>query len=298
MGYTLYTNSDFDALVSALILKDEITIDTIIFVDPSDVTAGNIKHTDSSLAVAANIPPVPGVSLWFDHHRSNVERDAEFEGKCEIAPSCARVIENYYGRNNYPTLLEAADKIDTANFSRDDLLNPPAFDLISLTISGNIHNPEAMEYNRHLLTLLEDTPEKALADALVQKRMTSYKHDLAMVKTYIENHIELVGNVAVVDLREAPTQTILESSFKFLHYAAMPEATVAIRIYHPNLDTSLVRFQVGRSILNPRPSQVDIASILKPLGGGGHAAAGGCTVSVDNFEQTFTTILSGLQDKS
>ena len=291
MGYTVYTNSDFDALVSVLLLQEELTIDEIIFVDPSQVNNNEVLHTRGTPAVAANIPAFAGITLWFDHHKSNLADSEVLPGSCEIAPSCARVIENYYQRNRFPELLQAADKIDTADFSAEDLLNPSSYDLVSLTISGNIHDTHEMEYNRYLLTLLPKTPQDILTDPQVAQRVTKYQEDLSHVSEYIQKHTKLVGTVAVVDLREAPTTWILDSSFKFLHYVAFPEATIAIRLYHPNLDKEHIRFQVGRSIVNPKPSKADVASILKPLGGGGHAAAGGCTITTKHLQETYETIL-------
>ena len=133
-----------------------------------------------------------------------------------------------------------------------------------------------------------------LIDPKVKAESDSFSATQQRVKEYIKSHSSLQQNVAVVDLRDVTDMTILHSSFKFLHYAIVPEATVAMRIYHPNLDPTKVRFQVGRSFIHPHPSQVDIAEVLKPLGGGGHSAAGGCTVATELFQETFDTIITQL----
>lgn len=53
---------------------------------------------------------------------------AEVEGDRWPAPSCARVIYEYYGGDEklgrYKEMLEAADKADSAQFSREEILNP------------------------------------------------------------------------------------------------------------------------------------------------------------------------------
>ena len=92
--------------------------------------------------VVANLPFVKGCGLWFDHHSSETERlmameDLKFEGESRSAPSCSRVIYDYYGGHerfahlDETGLVDAADKADTADFTVEEIVNPTGWVLLS-----------------------------------------------------------------------------------------------------------------------------------------------------------------------
>jgi len=95
----LLTRSDFDGLVSGVLLVEKGVVDNYKFVHPKDVQDGLVEVTEND--VLANIPYVPGCGLWFDHHASEEERlelkKLDFEGDCRPAQSAAQVIWDYYG---------------------------------------------------------------------------------------------------------------------------------------------------------------------------------------------------------
>src|SRR6185369_16918402 len=94
----LITRSDFDGLACAVLLKEVSDIDAIEFVHPKDVQDGKIAVTSND--ILTNLPYVPGVGMWFDHHSSEAVRndvdDVKFNGRFEVAPSAARVVYNHY----------------------------------------------------------------------------------------------------------------------------------------------------------------------------------------------------------
>src|SRR5512137_295704 len=96
----LITRSDFDGLACAVLLVEAGVADSFKFVHPKDVQDGAVEVTEND--VLANVPYVKGCGLWFDHHSSEDERllleeDFHFKGGSRPAPSCARVIYDYYG---------------------------------------------------------------------------------------------------------------------------------------------------------------------------------------------------------
>ena len=136
----LLTRSDFDGLACAVLLVEAGIVDEFKYVHPKDVQDGKVQVTEND--VLANVPFVPGCGLWFDHHSSEWERLKLFEkfrykGKSENALSCARVIYNYYGgptkffRFEKSGFLAAVDKCDNAQFTREDILSPTGWTLLS-----------------------------------------------------------------------------------------------------------------------------------------------------------------------
>ena len=135
----LVTRSDFDGLVCAMLLKELDLIDDIKFVHPKDVQDGKIELTEND--ITTNLPFDPRVGLAFDHHESELTRNAGVDVKDKWvidgdARSAARVVYRYYGGKDTfkrvsDEIMTAVDKGDSADFTRDEILQKI---LISLRI--------------------------------------------------------------------------------------------------------------------------------------------------------------------
>lgn len=290
MAYELIINSDFDALVSAYLLMKEYSIDSIRFVEPGEVNENKVSLSKPN-TIVANLPYIDGAKIWFDHHHSNVSEHMDIPGRREIAPSCVRVIANHFNLEE-TELIRQADIIDAAMFTREDIYNPREYQLFSHTINGATSNSVDMDYNRAIIPLLEDRPT-LMNHPEVLKRIKLFQDSFEKAKAYITAHARCEKNLLIVDLRDAEEVELLSSSYKFVHYSIFEQANISMRMYHPGLDKSVVRFQVGHSIFN-KTSTINVAEVLKPLGGGGHPYAGGITVSTDSFEHIFSTIKAAL----
>ena len=131
----LVTRSDFDGLACGALLKDVGVIDHWTFAHPKDLQDGLVEITENDCL--ANVPFVEGCGLWFDHHSSEFERnqlEGKYKGESRIAPSCARIIYDYYGGKerfaHYDDMMIAVDKVDSGNLTRDEILNPTGWILV------------------------------------------------------------------------------------------------------------------------------------------------------------------------
>ena len=70
----LVTRSDFDGLVCAMLLNEIGIIDEIKFVHPKDVQDGKIELSAND--ITTNLPYDERVFMWFDHHESELVRNA------------------------------------------------------------------------------------------------------------------------------------------------------------------------------------------------------------------------------
>ncbi len=73
----IITNADLDALVSSLLLIKQLKINEsdVSFIEPYEAQNSNLAVDKGS--VLANIPYFPQASLWFDHHKSNIDKHRE-----------------------------------------------------------------------------------------------------------------------------------------------------------------------------------------------------------------------------
>ena len=101
-----------------------------LFVHPKDMQDGLVAITGRD--ITTNLPYVEGAHLVFDHHFSETIRN---QGKAEnhiidaAAPSCARVVYDYYGgAERFPNIqldmMTAVDVADSASYELNDILFP------------------------------------------------------------------------------------------------------------------------------------------------------------------------------
>ena len=142
--YRLITRSDMDGLVCAVILREMGLIGDVKFAHPKDMQDGIIEVDPND--ITTNLPYVKGVHLCFDHHASEIERvggEAPNHIIDTEAPSAARVVYDYFGGKENPKLsnitddmMEAVDKADAAQFSREDIMDPKGWELLSFLMDA------------------------------------------------------------------------------------------------------------------------------------------------------------------
>jgi nanoRNase/pAp phosphatase (c-di-AMP/oligoRNAs hydrolase) len=290
----LLTRSDYDGLMCAVLLKELGKYDDIKFVHPKDIQDNLIEVTKEDILV--NIPYVPGCGIWFDHHTSEQERGVsegfEFEGANWPAPSCARVIYEYYKDSGklekFEELLEAADKADAAQFTRDEILNPTRWVLLSFIMDPRTGLGRYRDYrvsNYQLMMMLIDELRSKPVDEIlaledVQERVRRYEEHKPHFLQMMFEYSTAEGDVIVTDLRDVPETYV---GNRHVVYALYPYQNISIRIFDGK-DKEFCVFSVGYSILN-RTSTVDVGSLMLKYGGGGHKAVGTCQVTYEDAER-------------
>lgn len=302
----LITRSDFDGLVCGVLLKEVVPIEAIDFVHPKDVQDGKIAVTADS--ILTNLPWVPGVGLWFDHHSSEEVRNelggVAFHGRFEVAPSAARVVYNYYvaagqgaALRKYDRLLESVDKSDAAQLSHDDVTDPKGWILLSYVMdprTGLAYHRGYRISNRDLMMTMVDAirehpddPDSILANPDVRERVDRYFEQQARFREVTAQHSRVEDNVIVTDLRgigEPP------SGNRFLIYTMYPEQNIQVRLFDGKKGEFIV-CALGHSIFN-RTSRTDVGKLMTKYGGGGHRGAGTCQLPLDKAEGAIAEIIA------
>jgi oligoribonuclease NrnB/cAMP/cGMP phosphodiesterase (DHH superfamily) len=301
----LVTRSDFDGLICAVLLKHVGKIDSIKFVHPKDLQDGIFAVTADD--VLTNVPFVPGCGLWFDHHATEVERivgKIPFQGECRIAPSAARVVYDYFGGpRQFPgmeEMMDAVDKADSAQFSRDEILNPTGWNLLSFVMDSRTGLGRFKDYrisNYQLMFDLIDACLRLSIDQIlnlpdVQERVTRYfEHDV-LFRAMVAKHSRTVGDVVISDLRDVDP---IYCGNRFLVYAMHPQQNCSIWIVNGRENRN-VSFACGHSIIN-KTCKVDIGSVVRKFGGGGHRVAGTCQVDHESAETTLQSLIDDMSGR-
>lgn len=303
----LVTRSDFDGLICAVLLKQVETIDSIQFVHPKDLQDGKFDVRPDD--VLTNVPFVPGCGLWFDHHATEIERvvgKQEFVGDCRLAPSAARVVYDYYGgAERFPgieQMMAEVDKADSAQFSRDEILNPSGWPLLSFVMDartglGRFHDYRISNYQL-MYELIDACTCMSIDDVLklpdVQERVARYFEQDVLFREMLASHTWIEGDVIVTDLRGVE---MIYSGNRFMVYALHPGQNISVWIVSGFKNQNCV-FACGHSILN-KSSEVNVGALMRRLGGGGHVAAGTCQVPHEDAERTLNALLAAMnQDQA
>lgn len=298
--YRLITRSDMDGLVCAVILKGLGLIDDIKFVHPKDMQDGKIEVGPRD--ITTNLPYVPGVYLAFDHHLSETIRNEKHSNHIidPAAPSAARVVYDYYGGkaklpNISDAMMAAVDKADAAQFSRDEILEPTGWELLSFLMDartglGRFRDFRVSNYQL-MMDLIDYCRDHGIEDILklpdVAERTALYNEHAAKAKEQILRCSKVHQNLVVLDLRNEET---IYAANRFAIYALFPQCNISIHVMWGVQKQNTV-FATGKSILD-RSSKTNVGELMLKYGGGGHQAAGTCQVANDQAEAKLAEIIA------
>ena len=299
--FRLVTRSDFDGLVCAVLLNELNLIDDIKFVHPKDMQDGKVDITERD--ITTNLPYVAGAHLAFDHHLSETIRNTG-ERKNHIiepdAPSAARVVYNYYGgKQAFPKIaddmMEAVDKGDSAQFSRDEILNPTDWVLLNYLMDARTGLGRFRDFRISNYALMMDlikycrdhNIDEILALPDVKERVDLYFEQAEKAKDQILRCSTVHKNLVVLDLRNEET---IWATNRFMIYALFPQTNISIHVMW-GLQKQNTVFATGKSILD-RSSKTNVGELMLQYGGGGHHAAGTCQVANDQAETTLQALIA------
>ncbi len=302
--YRLVTRSDFDGLVCAVLLKELNLINDIKFVHPKDMQDGKIEITATD--ITTNLPYVAGAHLVFDHHVSESLRNSGDKPANYIlepdAPSAARVVYNHFGGEKaFPNIgkdmMEAVDKSDSAQFSREEILFPKDWVLLNYIMDARTGLGRFKDFkvsNYELMMLLIDyCKNHSITEILeipdVKERVDLYFEHQRNSLLQLERCASVKKNVVVLDLRYEVT---IYAGNRFMIYALYPECNVSIHMMW-GLQKQNIVFAVGGSIVN-RSLALNIGELMLQYGGGGHAKAGTCQVPADQAKTLLAELIQKL----
>ena len=306
--YRLLTRSDMDGLVCAVLLKELGMLGEIVFHHPKDVQDGKVEVGPRD--ILTNLPYVAGCALCFDHHASEALRnDGQTTPNYVLQPqakSAARVVYDYYGgKTRFPrvsdAMMAAVDKADSAGFSREDVLHPQGWELLSFLMDartglGRFRDFRVSNYQL-MMMLIDCCRDLAIEDILalpdVHERVALYFEQQQAFNAQLARVAEVHDNLVVLDLRG---EDIIHAGNRFMIYAQFPQCDLSMHVMWGRERMNTV-YTVGKSIFGAR-STVEVGELMLRHGGGGHSAAGTCQGPNDNAEVLKQTLIAQLLELS
>jgi hypothetical protein len=265
--------------------------------------------------IITNLPYHPNCTMWFDHHITNVMPDFDKpimpgKGGFRLAPSAARVVYEYYTQTSdkdepagaarlaflnsarIEYLLHEADKIDAGQLTREDVLNPGGYVLISMTTDGHFAGDEPY-WLRVIELLRENTLEETLKDPEVARRCQNVRDQQEKLRSILLERGELKGNVIYVDLRGIKN---IPDGNRFLLFTLFPQGNIAVKVSDDVQRENTTAISVGYNIFN-KTSTVNVGELLSRYGGGGHKVVGSSRVPNAQAEKAIREIVEAVTER-
>jgi len=299
--FRLITRSDFDGLVSAVLLKHLGLIDDVLFVHPKDMQDQKIEVTDRD--ITTNLPYVPGVHIAFDHHASETKRnDPNLKNHIIVAsaPSAARVVWQYYGGHrafpvSWDDMMEAVDKGDSAQYNMEEVIAPKNWELLNFIMDARTGLGRFREFrisNYELMMELIDQCSTVGIDEIIEhkdvkERIDLYFRQQELFKAQVERCATVHKNLVVLDLRD---EEVIHAGNRFMIYALFPQCNISIHAMWGFRKQNTV-FATGKSIFD-RASKTDVGDLMLKYDGGGHNAAGTCQIDTNDAERVLSELIT------
>src|ERR1700733_3652694 len=204
--------------------------------------------------------------------------------------SAARVVYRHFGgAQRFPRvredLLSAVDKADAAHFTREEILEPDGWPLLSFLMDsrtglGRFRQFRISNYDL-MMQLIDECRSHGVEEILelpdVKERVELFRSHEPQFRAQLMRCATVKDDVVVLDLRKEET---IYAGNRFMIYALFPQCRVSMHVLWGVKQQNTV-FAIGKSILD-RTSPVDVGALCLSYGGGGHVAAGTC--QVDNHQ--------------
>jgi len=181
-------------------------------------------------------------------------------------------------------MMEAVDKGDSAQFTRDEVLDSTGWNLLNFLMDartglGRFRDFRISNYNL-MMDLIDycgnHTIEQILDLPDVRERIELYREHENKFKEQVMKCGTVYKNLVMLDLTE---EEVIYAGNRFIIYALYPQCNISIHKMWGFQKQNIV-FATGKSIFD-RSSKTNVGELMLEYGGGGHHAAGTCQIDVD-----------------
>ena len=293
----IITRGDFDSLISSVLLSIAYDINDLKISQPSEIQESMIKISEND--IVANLPYHKDCGYWYDHHinEDHMAHEIDFKGCFKIAPSCSRVIFDYFTDiddiHRFESMVQIADQIDSANLSEESITNPHGWFIIDRTLNAFDPKGRLGDFKQYFLNLINWIKNGSLSSILmsdeVQIRIEHVRSEHKVFVNALRECSHVDKNVIITDSRN---MRYFPNGNRFLIYTLFPEQNVSLSIFNRRGTDQSVIF-CGHNIFN-RSCQTNINELMLKYHGSGRLTAGSCVVSQNEAEDVLKEIVTTL----
>ncbi|CAB1084685.1 hypothetical protein D1AOALGA4SA_12195 [Olavius algarvensis Delta 1 endosymbiont] len=199
-------------------------------------------------------------------------------------------------RRLYSELVDATDKIDSADLTLDQVLNPENYGYVLLSMTVFNGDPGGEIYWNKLVSIIgENDIQEVLEDPDVKQRCKEVIRQNKQYKVFLEENTRLEEHVSITDFSHL-AQTPVGN--RFLVYSLFPDSYVNMKIRLETDNSDILAVNLGHSIFNSG-CKVNVGLLLAEYGGGGHRGAASTRFHKSKADDYIPQIIKALkQNKS
>ncbi|MEJ5168483.1 MAG: hypothetical protein WHU93_04895 [Arcobacteraceae bacterium] len=194
----------------------------------------------------------------------------------------------------FKPMMDAANKADAAQFSKEDILDPQGWDLLSFLMDSRTGLGRFREFRISNYQLMMDLIDYCKDHTIEEiMKLPDVKERVDLYNKYRDDFVEQLHNVStikdnliIVDYRD---EEIIYPGNRFMIYALYPECNISMHIIWGREKQNTV-LAVGHSIINKTCKTV-VGELMLQYGGGGHEKAGTCQLDNDKVESQMLEII-------
>jgi hypothetical protein len=287
----IVTHDDFDGVASAALAGYFMEIEEFVFAGPNDMT--NSRVPTSGFDIVCDLPYPLQCGMWFDHHAANFDdfalrgfEQSEVPGLRKVAPSCARVIVDYFsGEFEVDPELEEiaaeADIIDTFGWEsiEDWRAETPAKRLDAAIKTREDSFKGRREFLRWLcMSLMDQSLGAVAASDEVMMRADNFRADEDRMLEFIGKQMKFLGDNQEIILLDFSEHTRKARVVKNLAQIHAPEALAVLEVspmFQRQVRSNDLSFSMSLTLAGQRnPGAFDLGEIMRVLDiGSGHPGA-------------------------
>ncbi len=287
----IVTHDDFDGVASAALTGYFMQIGRVAFAGPGDIQ--NARVSTGLSDIVCDLPYPLQCGLWFDHHEANLEEvrlrgidPDSLPGLRLAAPSCARVVLEWFGREfeiepDLEQLAVEADRIDSFGYKSIEewRAESPAHALDSALKYREGAPAERREFLRRVTaSLVEEGLEATAANAEAAAKAEAFRRDEErMLKTIQDSfgYLDPEHEIILLDFTGHARRAVV---VKNLAQLIDPVALAVLEVntmFERGVKTTDLVFSMSLNIASfSRPESRDLGAIMRALDiGSGHAGA-------------------------
>jgi len=290
----IVTHDDLDGVVSAALVSSVTGIGSFFFTGPVSIQRRETETTEGD--VVCDLPCPVRFGMWFDHHGGNLEdirlRGMDIDsipGRFDLAPSCSRVIFDYFaGAHEFPAFMAdtvaGTDRVDSFDYkTMEEWREPLPERLLADSLFAAFGDAAASrKYLKHMVGLLRDgSMDEALSDETVKSFVDKYQglesRSLSLVENGSSFHPDDSDKeVIIVDLTAHNRKPEIIRNTAFILYPQALAVLLVQNLFSRGRKTTNLSFSMSLSFLmNAREHSKDIGEIMRELNiGDGHPGAG------------------------
>ncbi len=297
----LLTKSDFDGVLASALLKSAGIVNEVVFVNSFDFESGQIDIKPED--ITCNLSYSDTVSLAFNYGK---EKEAENHITSMEEKSSASIIFKHYDEQfedlderRVENLLAAVEKANTADYTREEVLNPQGFDMLNFLLDSRtgIGRIRAFRISNYALMmklvdiLLYEDLYKILGMPDIAERVEYYRQSALEYEEMLEFTAREEGEVLILDLRNEP---YIKPANRFVKYALYPKSEYSIQVMWGLRKMNTV-FAVGKSIFTEDKSErLNVEEVLKKYGGIARKNSGSLQVASEESEEILKSLVEEL----